>query len=53
MHHNAKAIQIIESLVKLARGTLDADGIAELRNQLAPAAAEPVNELATAAAALK
>jgi hypothetical protein len=32
------SIQIIEALTKLARGTLDHHGIAELRRQLAPAA---------------
>lgn len=36
MHHNAQTIQTIEALIRLARGTLNADGIAELRNQLAP-----------------
>lgn len=36
MHHTGPTIQIIEALTKLARGTLDANGIAELRRQLAP-----------------
>jgi hypothetical protein len=44
MHHTAQTIQVIESLDKLARLTLDPDGITELRRQLGlhhPAAPEP------------
>ena len=55
MHHNGKTLLIIESLVKLAKGTLDPNGIAELRNQLAPAAEAPVpvNEQPTLATAIE
>ena len=42
MIHNAQTIQTIEALTKLARGTLNAEGIAELRRQLAPHECEPL-----------